>query len=72
MRYRAPKIKLTRSTDALKQLRPTTGPGCAHSVLVMVSANAASFLKKMFQDAMTFSFVQEKSYKFVRNYVAAG
>jgi|HubBroStandDraft_6_1064221.scaffolds.fasta_scaffold440255_2 hypothetical protein len=50
-----------RSEDAQKQLRPTTGPSCPHSNVVIDSANGASFLKKMLEDAMTLDFVQEKN-----------
>jgi hypothetical protein len=69
MRYRAAAIRLTRPEDALKQLEPTTGVSCPHSDVVMFSANAASFLKKMIEDAMTFIFLQEKS---LEKYVVAG
>jgi len=70
MRYRAPKVELTRS-DAELPLKPD-GFSSAHSVMVMFSANAASFLWKMFEDAMTLRFAQAKSAGFAKKLCRAG
>jgi hypothetical protein len=52
--------QLTRSDDALKQLWPVIGHSCPLSELWLCSAKSGVLSEKIFEDAMTADFSQEK------------
>jgi hypothetical protein len=55
--------QLARSTTPVRQPRPNTGRSRMLGDVVICFANWASFLEKIFQDAMTSKFPQEKKCK---------